>query len=1049
MASSPGIPDGPPQPATEKPPLCFMTLPNEVQKEIVRHCSQADLICFALVSRHCRELAAAQLYRNFHIVFPDEDDPEYDSPIDGLAGGLDTFVTSDYNYAQHLRDLSLDTLSAGHKAETAYKAYLANLSCGKFMNTLLLLTLRKARALERFRWNIRVELSRALYKELHSIKTLAHLHIRLQEGPSIYETPPPLPYNAASSTSASLGVTAVPPPPPISSLPPPPPPPPPPFSTMPPPPSGFYVPVTVTVSVPPPPPPALPKPPRPKAIRKTPLSKEPPTLSGFSKLKSLAVLDIDSLDMVTEIKSCVRNSSATLSKLKLSFSDKLAAQARKPAPEADPDDSDVDDDFQATPAGNSTMANDMSGPAKAYRAMEEKKAQESVLGRILDVEVYVVKKAPKKPKDKGKEKEKEKEKETKGESSGENGTAEFIQAFKTVMTRIVKELNDNSDPSELKATQKNILETFEAAATKYIEETKGKMAEKANKPNTNGSSNSSSNPSKADVSVPAEGSSGASSAAQASAESTSLFSEGTTGRAKETQKTKHVTPEDIDIEAPEETLNLDGTDTPAKDSSSKEPAITPSASSTSLATPSAGGSVVSADVNKAMANLAAQKANFKTLAEKVDIFETQAKELTKDIERMRASDTPVDVSRVAEAEKQMYSISQSIADIHKELTTVEAEINDAEKQIPQPSSSAPAVDSIELKNQQMNDYLRTTRGLALQTLAIYLIPVKASVLYRAIDLRVLSRLTLLNVGPQAPIWAQMAKLNKEAPLPLRKIFTDNVTPAFLTFVHELEEVEELFMLERDFKYKPESFAPRTPTTIEQIRRSVLKKHMSTLKYLMIKNLADSSWDLNEKTVLLLCRKGRALEELSACMSIRTMHTFMQRLAGLVSLRALHIAQLRNEDTCVWVMRETKKFLIDNLSHHPHLKLEWISIDDDDRVERLIRARDLPRRKDKQKGKKDKAKKQSPTLGLGSSASGLILPSIETGDGGGSSSSAWMDAIGGNGSSDDSEDDSDEDGDGDGDDDRFRASKIETVGDMRFYDVYGVRIFEKEVVSGRL
>lgn len=130
----------------------LVDLPSEIQKEIVSHCSQSDLICLSLVSKHCRELAAAQLYRNFHIVFPDEDDPAFDSPIDGLAGGLDTFVTSDYDYANHLRDLSLDTLSAGDKAETAYKPYLYNVSCGKFMNTLLLVTLRKAKSLESFRY---------------------------------------------------------------------------------------------------------------------------------------------------------------------------------------------------------------------------------------------------------------------------------------------------------------------------------------------------------------------------------------------------------------------------------------------------------------------------------------------------------------------------------------------------------------------------------------------------------------------------------------------------------------------------------------------------------------------------------------------------------------------------------------------------------------------------------------------------------------------------------------------------------------------------------
>lgn len=138
-------------PAPTAHPPGFLDLPREVQKEIFSHCSQGDLICSSLVSKEFRELAAAQLYRNFHIVFPDEDDPSYESPIDGLAGGLDTFVTSDYDYAKHLRDLSLDTLSAGDKAETAYKAYLYSVSCGKFLNTLILLTLRKAKSLEAFR----------------------------------------------------------------------------------------------------------------------------------------------------------------------------------------------------------------------------------------------------------------------------------------------------------------------------------------------------------------------------------------------------------------------------------------------------------------------------------------------------------------------------------------------------------------------------------------------------------------------------------------------------------------------------------------------------------------------------------------------------------------------------------------------------------------------------------------------------------------------------------------------------------------------------------
>lgn len=113
--------------------------------------SPSDLIALSLVCHKLRHLAASQLYRNFHIVFPDEDDPSYESPIDGLAGGLDTFVTSDYNYARFLKEIVLDTLSGGDKGEHAYRHYLYDVSCGKFMNTLFLLTLRKAKALEKFR----------------------------------------------------------------------------------------------------------------------------------------------------------------------------------------------------------------------------------------------------------------------------------------------------------------------------------------------------------------------------------------------------------------------------------------------------------------------------------------------------------------------------------------------------------------------------------------------------------------------------------------------------------------------------------------------------------------------------------------------------------------------------------------------------------------------------------------------------------------------------------------------------------------------------------
>ncbi|KAK0715673.1 hypothetical protein B0H67DRAFT_581269 [Lasiosphaeris hirsuta] len=966
--------------------LSLEELPREVQKEIFSHCSQGDLICLSLVSKHFRELAAAQLYRNFHIVFPDEDDPSFDCPIDGLAGGLDTFVTSDYDYAKHLRDLSLDTLSAGDKAESAYKPYLYNVSCGKFMNTLLLLTLRKAKALESFRWNIRVELSRPVYHALHQIDSLAHVHIRLQVGPSLYEAPPPLPYNSsqpiASSSSVALAHLPGLAPPPTQQ----------PTLVMLNSPSVFYVPNSSA------PPPSLPKPvARAKVPKKSPLSNEPSTLSGFRKLKTLAVLDMDTLDLVNEIKTCVKNSAGTLQKLKLSFSEHLAWQARKPPPDMDPEDSDPDDEFQVVPVPppGPHWNDDASGPAKAFRAQEERKTQESVLGRIFEVESYIAKKAPKKPR--------EKEKEVKEESSTNPGR-DFIDAIKLVSAKLMKDLNGAGD---FTASQQEILSTIEYAARKYVasEEVKSqseKQKEKMGEP----SSDASTSQPKLEPAVATE------TAPSSSGPSVSLFSEPAPSRVKDANQ--DADPEDINIEEPEEQLVIEPQDTPANEFPTSIPTapiltVEPPISNTPALSDD---TPVPANPGPATATSDAQGVHLQTLVEKLATLESRNAALCKELQQLGASDDARAYDHILETATRAQAIGQEIRDGHKAMAAIKAEMADVRKQISYPNATADS------QSQSIIDYIRSTRGLALQSFSVYLIPVKASVLTRALDLRVLRRITLLNVGSQAPIWLQLQKENKESPLPLRKIFTDNVSGTFLTFVNQLEELHEFFILERDAKYKPESFAPKTTTTIDQIRRLVLKKHMPTLKRLMIKNQSDTSWDISDKTVLLICKRGKQLQELACSMGIRVIHTFMQHLAGLVSLRALHIIQLRNDDTCVWVMRETKRFLIDNLSHHPHLKLEWISVDDDDRVERLIRPSEFPRKE--KRTKKSKGKQKAGALGGGNDLF-PVLPPLESWD-----------------VSSDSDDDED-----------LHDSKIETVDNIHFYDVWGVRIFKKEVVHGWL
>ena len=185
---------------------------------------------------------------------------------------------------------------------------------------------------------------------------------------------------------------------------------------------------------------------------------------------------------------------------------------------------------------------------------------------------------------------------------------------------------------------------------------------------------------------------------------------------------------------------------------------------------------------------------------------------------------------------------------------------------------------------------------------------------------------------------------------------------------------------------------------------------------------------------------------------------MQHIAGLSELRALHVVHLRNDDTCVWVMRETKRFLIDNVSHYPDLKLEWIAIDEDDRVDQLVRVSPSKKEVDgndsdsnsdregssssskKKKDAKGKGKQKASTpaggLGLFGAAGSSVVEDLDI--------SALIAAeLGEEGSSSGSEEESDSEGE-----EEF-GQKIKTVEGIFFYEVDDVEIFQKEIVAGRI
>jgi len=179
-------------------------------------------------------------------------------------------------------------------------------------------------------------------------------------------------------------------------------------------------------------------------------------------------------------------------------------------------------------------------------------------------------------------------------------------------------------------------------------------------------------------------------------------------------------------------------------------------------------------------------------------------------------------------------------------------------------------DSIEKSpDEAMQDYIRSTHGLQLEEFRLYLIPLKSSIVAKGLDLSVLKSLTLLNVGSQDPFWLLLTRLqNRSIQVSLQSIHTDDVSFAFLEFLKTFEGLTELFMHERSTKHEiDQTIIARTSVDITGIRKKGLRKHIKTLKRLMIKNENDDAWDLDPKIIALLSGQGGGLQELAVSMSM--------------------------------------------------------------------------------------------------------------------------------------------------------------------------------------
>ncbi|QSZ29940.1 hypothetical protein DSL72_004458 [Monilinia vaccinii-corymbosi] len=786
-------------------------LPSECESTILSYVPTSDLFSLSQVSKHFRDLSAAQLYRTFHIVFPDDEDhPGDNSPGNGLATRLDTFVTSDYDYARYVRKIILEPLTGGVKSENAYRSLTFNTACGRFMNTILRLTLRKAHALETFKWDIRVELSREVLKELHDIGALQNLHIRMQKGKSIYD-----PTKNSCST-----------------------------------PSPYDNPICTPSPV---------------------INGMSRTISGFKNLKSLSILDMDDLEYLSEIRACIENSSATLTSLSLSFSEELVSRSKKlPVVVIVPvdDETDTEDGFGILvenlgpdPALNATWS-----VANTMQTTMQRKAQEAALGEIFGIKPSDSKASANSTRLK------------KGEPEGEKESSRASKMFSFLKDQVANYMVENKFEMSGEL-EKTVLEIMAKTSETYIENLGVVSAGESKVSDTNISNQNGSNI----IGINGENSESSilvnptdkntTTELDESEDQPSLFAETSSNTVTKGSKSKEVMdPDDIDIEEPEVEDLIDDLEIVEGDTTEPETSYK--------------------KVPTGEGDLPALKT----------VDETIAPEL-------------VQSSGVDSEEKVEQTVKQVNINKRKSKETDTLIVGAKEG---------------------MCEYIRRTRGLALKKFELHLIPMKYSILLKAIDIRVLESITLMSVGSQNSFWIMAAQENKIAPLPLHKIYTDNVTLAFLECVGKLAMVDELCILERKPLIKREDgiTVGRATVSMEQIRRLVLKKHVSTLKVLSIHqehthNMeALHAWDLDPKTAVLLCRCAEKLEELAAVIETSVIHIINQNISRLKSLRALRIIDFRSADSSTWIHKEFTRFMIDSISQNPDCKLEYLAVKDE-------------------------------------------------------------------------------------------------------------------------
>ena len=635
------------------------------------------------------------------------------------------------------------------------------------------------------------------------------------------------------------------------------------------------------------------------------------TFAGFKGLTSLSVLDMDNLDLVEEIAQCIRSSSSSLRELELSFSEALALKARKkPTSESDTETAPEEDEFgdeifaPPPPLPSAQAESGSSSTSLEAEIRKERNAQDKVFGQILDLD------SPDAEKKHAKKVEKTVNRvdaETQAAILADShGDAErlFVKDLKLVVKSLIVQASGEGSSQQ---NPDRTLQLIEKAATRYLESnpiTKNsrkkllpkKAVRKPAKPKVP------TMPMGYSISQP-----GSSSQPVLSFDGMPVdidLSPFNFGSYLGPGSPMPELPPSGSFPPP--VFSSVGTPPPpmpnfpssSGDNKSKKKKNTAKSSALKV-TDNPGSSALvewangyaktkgSAKSDKAGIAIAkeeaeAAKSGFNsTDSEESPLFKPAKVQFDDDIDLEHPDEVGDEDSEEQEFLESPESSSETETRIDKgkgpalngrvrEPSPLKNELlapvdkgkgplRDIQSQGVEPEEDEESIPTERL----IQDYIRSQHGIPLEVLRVYLMPIKAHQLCRAIDVSTLKEITLLHVGPQRQLWSMLTKVHKSQPLQLTSITTDNVTPAFLLFLENLDKLEDLFIFERDARSKVESFAPKTPVGIDDIRKQALKKHLPTLKRLVIKNEDDSSWVANRETAYLIARKGKQLKEFGA------------------------------------------------------------------------------------------------------------------------------------------------------------------------------------------